>query len=162
MEWPAKELLILRLPETESAPAAPSSDEDRPLSAESMKRLKKSAKSLKNEIKKSGSVRTICCSPHLAGIQAADIFHDEISVKLRVVRGLAERQSGESPLSFEERAKRALEQALAFPEPVLFIVQDDACAALLRAVGVGGDLETSVSYRLRLSEKGWELAKLTE
>lgn len=151
------EFLFLRIVEVDPASTSSGVRADPPLSEDAIKVARKVARGFaKNKPK----VKTICCSPMLCAIQMADILHDELPVKLRVVQELRDSSAqDETDEKFRERVARAVEQALSFPGPVLIVGHDRFTETLMKILGVADKaaLDRGVPYRF-LFKDGWSFS----
>ncbi len=100
--------------------------EDPGLTPEGLRQARKLARRF---AKNPFGIRGIFCSPRLRAIQMADVIHDVLPVKLRVLGGLAE--SGDP-----QAVGEALGSALAGKQPILIVSHGPVAAVVRERLGL--------------------------
>jgi phosphohistidine phosphatase SixA len=143
---------LLRTPEV--SPAKPGKTEkDPPLSTDEMRLARNiSRKFAKNPF----GIQAIFCGPSLQSIQTADLIHDVLNVRLRVL-------SGFSPQAEEQQIREAL-RAAAFPTPSLIVSPERVGLTLLRTIGIEqGKIEQGVIYHVeQASTEAWKISEVSK
>jgi phosphohistidine phosphatase SixA len=143
---------LLRTPEVSPAKAG-KTDKDPPLSTDEMRLARTiSRKFTKNPF----GIQAIFCGPSLQAIQTADLIHDVLNVRLRVL-------SGFSSQAAEAQIREAL-LAAAFPTPSLIISPERVGLALLRAIGIEQNkIEQGVIYQIeQAAPDAWKITEASK